>query len=879
VAKSQKTSFFFSFSTMDWKHYPVKIVCCGQAVEPDADVDCWLSLKCQKCAKVHMVCWICGSDPIKSNSKKTHHLNSANHQDAVRRMMKKKTEEVVSPDPSTISQTCRNLLTRKSDAYFHHEADAPMNGCHFLAGSGLCKKGFEPMTQIPKVDTEEALLDARIACLMNSLPRTKGKELAEINWGLYQLGQKHKEEDLGNKTQNLVAKTNSFLEKKLAGLLDHRAWNKRPCEGDEEHAERIKRTRKEEVRSLLDGTMEVMKRNMPTMATKEPDKKRLIPAKNFPDSRPRYMRGKHSYLECIPQPGVWDNKAESHAVVSIEDCIRDAYAHGFPMEVITAESIQSAGEGVYEWITETPRAKEIWMDLADDSLDGEKPDSPPLEILPIVFWSDDCEPNSSIGKSNRGSAHLITVTLGMTRCLRNSLKHTYPASVSGKNVTHEPACECFHAEISKINERGIEVYSKARGGAVRVKVGVFARLADQPERRGENGLMGGKGRDHVRFRFSADHQSLSNVLPPCAECYDSLFTRGVLPGSNGPCSSCLCWDVNPRKNGDLLAFLPPRDYPKEFPDNPPYEYQRDSQQRVKPFEMTCERLSFSAKYAHNMLEGGHWNLKETEAFLRRENFNKKLFDRIALSARLCRLDPAAHPARLPCLWSKGEILALFVDVIMHVLFLGVMKTTMLHIQVFLSQEGCNSLFVRIARSPGGMNDIMDSKQLRSLSWLCLAEYRGEKFGGWVSENYLAFSRMCLWFYQNLPEVCQEGENAAAATDDTPPMDRPPEKWTAKQLKKWLKDRRMDVSGKKEELLRRMLEALNSDEGPPEVGEPMRERSTDQVLRTLTALQDMLAEVMTTEVNSKTEEKMELQIKNSSRNLICWINPLGIQKIP
>ena len=305
-----------------------------------------------------MVCWMCQSDVLSSQGKKTHHLNSAKHQAAVAAELRRTETKVVPSklDPSTRSQTCRSLLTRKKDAFFHHEADAKMAGCSFLAGNGLCKKEFEPLTQIPKVDTEEASLDVRIACLMNSLPRTQGKELAEINWGLYQLGQKHKEEDLGNKTQDLVTKTHSFLQNKMAGLADCSAWKKRPCERDDEHTERIKRTREEEARSLLDGTMEVMRGNMPTMARKDPDKKRLIPAKNFPDSRPRCMRGKHSHMECIPQPGVCDNKAESHAVTSIEDCIRDACAHGFPMEVITAESIQRTEEGVHEWMTETPRA-------------------------------------------------------------------------------------------------------------------------------------------------------------------------------------------------------------------------------------------------------------------------------------------------------------------------------------------------------------------------------------------------------------------------------------------------------------------------------------------------------------------------------------------
>lgn len=850
---------------------------------------------CAKCNSRWSACGLCGeaekwnkqlTTPRLLTTHKSLDAHKANVEHALAAVNKVEDTAAMgdAQEPLTQSQLCRSLLTGSNDEFFHHEVEERTSGSKFLAGKALYKKGFAATTHIAAIDKDEAILDLRVACLVNGLTRTQVKDVVEINMEMYRLGMKHKEEDIGQRTEEMMRVVEDHLATYLPSLPGRAKTSKRSWKDSAftEDPNTSKHSRKDS--AFTEDLLAKINDCRPTHLSKDVNTKRITPAKDYPNCRPRYLRGKESYVDNIPRPIVQGTAVESHAVIKIADCIRDAYAHGFPMETITAKSFVGKQSDEFEWITESPRAREIWMESINnmEGYENGKVDGVHFEVMPLLFWSDDCEPNSSIGKSNRGSSHLITATLGTPRVDRNSINNTYPVAVSGKKASHEPAYGWFDKEIKQINEKGIVVYSKTRGEAVRVKVAVFARLADQPERRGENGLMAGNSTSHVRYRVSGDHKQLAKFLAPCENCYNLLKAKRL--GETAACSVCVCWDIVGNKENMDLSLTPSADYPKrdDFTGDCPFQY-LTMEDKVLPFEMSYERLVLSAEYAHEQLMKGHWTVKKTQAFLSRENMNTKLVEKITEAAVLCRvnnehaegqhsgldavrlaaleqlewMDPKPHP--LPILWRTGETLAVFVDVIMHILFLGVVKTLMLHIQSFLSQQNSNARFVRNVQSPGGMNEMLDNWCLRSLSWLRLAPYRGEKFGGWVSENYLAFSRISLWFYQNVPDICGSKEDAPAEEDDEPPNTDPPAGWNVKHYRRWLRDRRMEASGLKPVLHKRVVEAMSLPE-PPTIGKPIAEHSPDQVRATLVALQDMLAEIMTTRVDSGTVERMETQIK-------------------
>ena len=101
---------------------------------------------------------------------------------------------------------------------------------------------------------------------------------------------------------------------------------------------------------------------------------------------------------------------------------------------------------------------------------------------------------------------------------------------------------------------------------------------------------------------------------------------------------------------------------------------------------------------------------------------------------------------------------------MHLLFLGVVKTTILQIQNCLSAQSKLNSFRKSTER------YLKESQKVHIEWIPTQPYQGERMGGWVSENYLGFSRIMPWFFQNIV-------NAVEMTVDlAPPEGMPPDKW-------------------------------------------------------------------------------------------------------
>ena len=138
----------------------------------------------------------------------------------------------------------------------------------------------------------------------------------------------------------------------------------------------------------------------------------------------------------------------------------------------------------------------------------------------------------------------------------------------------------------------------------------------------------------------------------------------------------------------------------------------------------------------------------------------------------------------PSLWKRGTQLKQHVDVIMHLVFEGVVKSNVEDIQVWLSQ-GKYENFLRYARGT------LESIQRLNLPWCKVLPYLKGKLGGWVAENFLAFARVAKWFYSRIDLIA-----------DDPLLEEPPypqNKWNMKVNKQWLKLRGLDTNGRAADL--------------------------------------------------------------------------------
>jgi hypothetical protein len=97
----------------------------------------------------------------------------------------------------------------------------------------------------------------------------------------------------------------------------------------------------------------------------------------------------------------------------------------------------------------------------------------------------------------------------------------------------------------------------------------------------------------------------------------------------------------------------------------------------------------------------------------------------------------------PDVWPRGHDLTLFVDAIVHLLFLGICKTMAMSIERWFSVRGKRSGFESFFHS------LLPVVKHLGLDYCRVEPYTGEKLGGRVSDSYLALCRLACWLYSAL----------------------------------------------------------------------------------------------------------------------------------
>ena len=106
---------------------------------------------------------------------------------------------------------------------------------------------------------------------------------------------------------------------------------------------------------------------------------------------------------------------------------------------------------------------------------------------------------------------------------------------------------------------------------------------------------------------------------------------------------------------------------------------------------------------------------------------------------------------IPPLWRRGVDLDQHIDVPMHLLFLGVVKTCIRTVQSWCTLRGKSNELT------GHLNLLLDPIQQLSLSWMPVIPYSGGKLGGWISENYVALAKISPWFYSQITSIGKDFE--------------------------------------------------------------------------------------------------------------------------
>jgi hypothetical protein len=174
---------------------------------------------------------------------------------------------------------------------------------------------------------------------------------------------------------------------------------------------------------------------------------------------------------------------------------------------------------------------------------------------------------------------------------------------------------------------------------------------------------------------------------------------------------------------------------------------------------------------------------------------------------------------------------------MHLLCLGIVKLLMFRVERWMTKKHKGKPFVR------QMKGMLESVQELNLSWCPILPYKGGRFGGWVSGNFLSMSRLMCWFYSGLDEIVADEEPWTEPAG-------PAKDWTGNDCKKWLAQRDLLRKGNAKELRARVVEYLLKpiEEQPMVVEQPGG--PVEQVQDAIVALDDMMSLLMVEQIDGE-----------------------------
>lgn len=732
-------------------------------------------------------------------------------------------------DCASSYDTCIN--DQKSMEYFQHcHGDDPVRGgMKYLVKRSIALRKYQE-SEIHKMDTPDHHVDLQmeIAMLCCDLSVKQHDRLARIIHGIWRVGCEDGYvacEDLVNENYNNLDDNDFFIEQDFIRRKVSRRFQQ----------EYVKR--------------KAQKWGLPIVSRRG-------------DIRRVYTEQAHSIVQNLPHPPPRID-IDGHAYVSIIDCLRDFFGHGkSTIAVISDKSSDHDGEAVRH-TSQSKRARDILANAKE--VYSDKMFDPICSYL--IFWSDDFEPNAM--KSGRGGAWIKTMTIATTKENGHKINNTYVIAIGKKKCNHDAIEQRIINDLDLLKSGTLPpFYVGPMKKSVHMHFELMATLQDQPERRSANHLMAGNSTYAARWGVTADHKFLHDVLKACNRCVQVMVERFVdgewdLPVPD--CGHCLNWDV--LKKTPLARFPAPKSYPEIEEGLHCRTVNIDNQLYIRPFRIDYQGLRDALAFAHDQFCNNNWTSSNCEAYLKVEGLNNesikefiehsinvqslRLVENNEESRELIQADRKNNPHKYerypdPPLWTRKDIpLSSHIDAIMHLLFLGLVKTVVLEVQRWLSSQNMNKSFLRDNAYR------LDAFNSMYVDWLTVLPYTGGKFGAWVSKNWLSFSRISLWFYQNLKE-------AKVNNEDAPPPDSPPSSWLVRHNRYWLAIRGLDPEGNATELKQRVRHYINQKEVPNPIAQP--ERVPGDVEHTLIAMVNLLQCVMTSKVTSSDVRKTDYAVR-------------------
>jgi hypothetical protein len=547
--------------------------------------------------------------------------------------------------------------------------------------------------------------------------------------------------------------------------------------------------------------------------------------RNYSDIRRLYLDGNDAISKHLPIPNI--KLLKNHAYVSVLDCVADfLLTNQHPLRLIDdyITSISTMPQSLN--IFYSNRVKEIVMECDVRRRQYVDINNHPNVVLFLKLWGDDFDPNSSI-KSNRQSVWVKTLTIFTMTTDDNKVSYTYPIAASKKSNDHEEIECILNDEIQQLRSGLMKVYfCRYLSAVVNVHADIFCIMTDQPERRSTLGLSAGNSKYHKRFGLLLDYNNCIDIIRCCKKCEEIIDLKYNIkvttPGYDEShctldrCQYCSCWLLFTDHKD--LSYVPDKAYPLS---------KLNRLGKINPKFINKETMEAVVEDIYVALERKIWTNNTCKSYLRTEGFNQKCIDEIMdnslnnIAYECAKKNQTTNPSEweaiqkdyeknprkynkycLPSSWYYMSDTSLYVDVPMHLLLLGVCKSSFIKIAKWMKIKLQSTEFKTLSVG------ILDQLKLYNIEWCKVLTYpysSSDKFGGWVAENYLAFARIAPWFYSLLYELKESKHN--------PDLETPITSWRMKEHKFWLEIRGLSSEGKAKEIKARVTSYMKSDNPP------------------------------------------------------------------
>lgn len=252
-------------------------------------------------------------------------------------------------------------------------------------------------------------------------------------------------------------------------------------------------------------------------------------------------------------------------------------------------------------------------------------------------------------------------------------------------------------------------------------------------------------------------------IPSCYQCRSNRLTKlGVIMNfeadtHNQVCSKCTDWTLD-ASQAEKLCFKPPKDYPKKANENcpvpPPTERQVPAQQ-LTLMDLSYQKLISAARFAffNCSRKKGSWSKTTCLEYLRTCGLSNKIQVELYNAAKASRGvevdysdEEGVGDFRFPAAWKGHLPIERHIELIMHLLFLGISQSNVdLCDEFFKAAKGLGINSFRKAAQP-----LLRRLKKFQLSWLLAMPFSGNEkklgTGSWVGENWLCFARLLKIVY-------------------------------------------------------------------------------------------------------------------------------------